>query len=254
MPKEFVTLDANEAVADPSHTDSAKPSPFTPSPPPRQWRSPATNGRPSTEESLGHRAGDRRNAVRGRRGRRGPRDAANRFADHHIHRVAGLAPDDPESLQDRRRTAAVLLARHRADAGHSRAFDLRRSLRRHGLPPDRLGDARFELRRRKRRTWPSSPMRARSNAACRSCISSTGSALRTRSRKSTRSEIPCCAAMIKEEYIRAFRDRALTPDRPAIRGTAQNPDVFFQAREACNPLLRARSRDRAERSWTTLRR
>ncbi len=29
---------------------------------------------------------------------------------------------------------------------------------------------------------------------------------------------------------------ALTPDRPIIRGTAQNPDVFFQAREACNPF------------------
>ena len=42
-------------------------------------------------------------------------------------------------------------------------------------------------------------------------------------------------AMIKEEYIRALRDRSLTPDRPTIRGTAQNPDVFFQAREACNP-------------------
>jgi pyruvate-ferredoxin/flavodoxin oxidoreductase len=41
--------------------------------------------------------------------------------------------------------------------------------------------------------------------------------------------------MVKEEHIRSFRSRALTPDRPTIRGTAQNPDVFFQAREACNP-------------------
>jgi pyruvate-ferredoxin/flavodoxin oxidoreductase len=43
-------------------------------------------------------------------------------------------------------------------------------------------------------------------------------------------------ALVDEKYIAAFRDRALTPDRPAIRGTAQNPDVFFQAREACNPF------------------
>lgn len=42
-------------------------------------------------------------------------------------------------------------------------------------------------------------------------------------------------ALVDEKYIAGFRDRALTPDRPAIRGTAQNPDVFFQAREACNP-------------------
>ena len=41
-------------------------------------------------------------------------------------------------------------------------------------------------------------------------------------------------ALIDEESIRANRERALTPDSPVIRGTAQNPDVFFQAREGCN--------------------
>ncbi len=40
--------------------------------------------------------------------------------------------------------------------------------------------------------------------------------------------------MMDDDLIRAHRERALTPDRPVIRGTAQNPDVFFQAREACN--------------------
>jgi pyruvate-ferredoxin/flavodoxin oxidoreductase len=42
-------------------------------------------------------------------------------------------------------------------------------------------------------------------------------------------------AMLKEEHVVAFRSRAMTPDCPNLRGTAQNPDVFFQAREACNP-------------------
>jgi len=42
--------------------------------------------------------------------------------------------------------------------------------------------------------------------------------------------------MIDEEAIRAHRERALTPDRPVLRGSAQNPDAFFQAREACNPF------------------
>jgi pyruvate-ferredoxin/flavodoxin oxidoreductase len=37
-----------------------------------------------------------------------------------------------------------------------------------------------------------------------------------------------------EDFIQAFRNHGLTPDRPCIRGTAQNPDVYFQAREACN--------------------
>jgi pyruvate-ferredoxin/flavodoxin oxidoreductase len=41
-------------------------------------------------------------------------------------------------------------------------------------------------------------------------------------------------SVISEEAIYAHRERALTPDRPVLRGTAQNPDVFFQAREAAN--------------------
>lgn len=41
-------------------------------------------------------------------------------------------------------------------------------------------------------------------------------------------------ALLPAGGVEAFRGRALTPDRPAIRGTAQNPDVFFQAREAAN--------------------
>ncbi len=41
-------------------------------------------------------------------------------------------------------------------------------------------------------------------------------------------------AIIDDEYVRAHRERALSPDRPVIRGTAQNPDTFFQARETVN--------------------
>lgn len=41
-------------------------------------------------------------------------------------------------------------------------------------------------------------------------------------------------AMIDDEWVIAHRERALTPDKPVIRGTAQNPDVFFQARETGN--------------------
>jgi len=41
-------------------------------------------------------------------------------------------------------------------------------------------------------------------------------------------------AMIDEELVQAHRGRALTPDRPVMRGTAQNPDVFFQSRERAN--------------------
>ncbi|MBM3879404.1 MAG: pyruvate:ferredoxin (flavodoxin) oxidoreductase [Verrucomicrobia bacterium] len=41
-------------------------------------------------------------------------------------------------------------------------------------------------------------------------------------------------AMIPDDLVVAHRQRAMNPDRPVLRGTAQNPDVFFQAREACN--------------------
>lgn len=43
-------------------------------------------------------------------------------------------------------------------------------------------------------------------------------------------------ALVSEDAIRAHRSRALTPDRPVIRGTAHNPDTYFQAREAVNPF------------------
>jgi pyruvate-ferredoxin/flavodoxin oxidoreductase len=46
-------------------------------------------------------------------------------------------------------------------------------------------------------------------------------------------------AMLDEDAIRRHRERALTPDRPKLRGSAQNPDVFFQAREAANPFYLA---------------
>ena len=43
-------------------------------------------------------------------------------------------------------------------------------------------------------------------------------------------------AMIDDELVRAHRQRALSPDHPVLRGSAQNPDVFFQARETINPF------------------
>jgi pyruvate-ferredoxin/flavodoxin oxidoreductase len=47
------------------------------------------------------------------------------------------------------------------------------------------------------------------------------------------------AALLDPEAIAAHRRRALSPDKPVLRGTAQNPDAFFQAREAINPYYLA---------------
>jgi pyruvate-ferredoxin/flavodoxin oxidoreductase len=46
-------------------------------------------------------------------------------------------------------------------------------------------------------------------------------------------------ALIDQQAILAQRDRALTPDRPVLRGTAQNPDVYFQSREGANSYYEA---------------
>ena len=45
--------------------------------------------------------------------------------------------------------------------------------------------------------------------------------------------------LVDMDAIDAFRNHALTPNHPCQRGSAQNPDIFFQAREACNPYYDA---------------
>lgn len=47
------------------------------------------------------------------------------------------------------------------------------------------------------------------------------------------------AKLIDKEKLQEFRNRALSPEHPVTRGTAQNPDIFFQAREASNPFYNA---------------
>ena len=48
-----------------------------------------------------------------------------------------------------------------------------------------------------------------------------------------------CRQMIDDEWVHAHRSRALNPEKPVIRGTSQNPDVYFQARESVNPFYQA---------------
>src|SRR5574344_528501 len=47
------------------------------------------------------------------------------------------------------------------------------------------------------------------------------------------------APLINQEALKAYRDRALNPDAPVTRGTAQNDDIYFQARESSNPFYDA---------------
>ncbi len=58
-------------------------------------------------------------------------------------------------------------------------------------------------------------------------------------------------ALVPEALLQAHRGRALSPERPFIRGTAQNPDVYFQARETVNPFY-ARTPDIVDDLMTRL--
>jgi len=47
------------------------------------------------------------------------------------------------------------------------------------------------------------------------------------------------AALVDKKALQEFRDRALNPEHPVTRGTAQNPDIYFQSREAANKFYDA---------------
>ena len=100
--------------------------------------------------------------------------------------------------------------------------------------PHGLGDAAPRRRCRRPTTWPSCARRHAALPACRSSTSSTASAPRTRWPRFAASTDADLRALIHEDALLAHRARGLDPDRPVLRGTAQNPDVFFQAREASN--------------------
>ena len=88
-------------------------------------------------------------------------------------------------------------------------------------------------------TSPSSHTPPLCGPVSRSSTSSTASGHRTRWPRSTSFRARTSAALIDADAMIEFRIRGMNPDTPDVRGTAQNPDVFFQAREACNPYYLA---------------
>ena len=91
-------------------------------------------------------------------------------------------------------------------------------------------------RSRRRTTSPSSPRPRRCARGCRSSTSSTASAPRTSSTPSSSSTTTSCGRSSPTSSSGRTERRALSPERPFVRGTAQNPDVYFQARETVNPF------------------
>ena len=103
-------------------------------------------GRRRQEKPVENRALRYRDAKRGRSRRCDSRRAADRFLQHDLHRVAGLAADDSQHVQDRRRTDFGRLSRLCPLARRAGPLHLRGSQRRHGRPSDRLGPACFRFR------------------------------------------------------------------------------------------------------------
>jgi pyruvate-ferredoxin/flavodoxin oxidoreductase len=85
--------------------------------------------------------------------------------------------------------------------------------------------------------WPWSRILRPSKPACRSCTFSTASAPRHEIQKIEAIDYADMAKLVNREAVAAFRARGTNPERPELRGTAQNPDIYFQGREAANSLL-----------------
>ena len=189
-------------------------------------------------QPVGSRPRRDRNALGGRGSRRDPRRDTSGRARDDVHRLPRAPPDDPEHVQDRGRADAVRHARRGSHGGDSRAVDLRRPQRRHGLPPDRVRDARFELAAGG--AWPGRD-RARGHGARPRSVPSLLRRIQDESRAAksplplgrrpdgTRRCGPCARAP----------EAGSDPGPPGAARHAQNPDVFFQAREAANPFYEA---------------
>ena len=96
-------------------------------------------------EPVGQGPGRRRDAVRGGRGGRAARRAAEGRARDDVHRVPGTPADGPQHVQDRRRADTDGDPCRRPDRRDPRPLDLRRPQRRDARADDRLGDARGRL-------------------------------------------------------------------------------------------------------------
>ena len=188
------------------------------------------------DEHLGHRSRGCRDAERGRRGGRAARRVAGRAAVHDVHRLAGSAVDAAEHVQDRRRTDRRRDARGGPVTGRAGSVDLRRPLRCDGGAADRLRAARVGFGAGGPRPRPGRPGRHAAHAGAVRALLRRVPHLPRAATRSSCSPTRICLRWSPEELVRAHRGRALSPERPFIRGTAQNPDVYFQARETVNPF------------------
>ena len=244
--REMIAVDGNEAAASVAHRLSEVIAiyPITPSSTMGEWSDEwSAQG---TQQHLGHRAGRGRDAVRGRRRRRRARRAAGRGARDDLHGLAGPAADDPQHVQDRRRADAVLPCTSRPARVATHALSIFgdhsdvMACRQTGFAMLASGSVQ------EAHDFAAIAHAATLEARVPFLHFFDGFRTSHEVRKIELLTDDDLRFLMRDEMVAAHRQRALTPDRPVLRGTAQNPDVFFQAREACNPFYDALPGDRRE--------
>ena len=233
-----VTIDGNEAAVDVAYrlNELCAIYPITPSSTDGRARRRVGQSRDRTNV-WGSRADGHGDAERGRRGGGDARGAAGRRAQHDVHGVAGPAAHDPQHVQDRRGADRDGLPRRRQIACRTGAVDLRRPLRRHGRAADGLRPAGLGLGAGGPRPRPRRP--GGHASASRVPFVHFFDGFRTSHELNTmeRLDDDVLRALVPEELVaRAPLTGAVPGAARSSAGTAQNPDVYFQARETVNPF------------------
>src|SRR5262249_46238198 len=159
------------------------------------------------------------------------------FAHDHLHGIPGSAADDPQHVQDRRRAHVNgfhVAARSIAAQGLSIFGDHQDVMAVRQTGWALLASASVQEAQDLALVAHAATLRARVPFLHFFDGFRTSHEV-TKIQRLTEADL---LAMIDEDLVRAHRRRGLTPDRPTMRGTAQNPDVYFQAREASNAYYR----------------
>ena len=117
---------------------------------------------------------------------------------------------------------------------HPGAEHLRRPLRRHGLPPDRLCHAVPRATSRRSWTWLPWPIWPPLRASVPFINFFDGFRTSHEIQKIAVWDYEDLKDMCDMDAVKAFREHALNPEHPHMRGSHENGDIFFQHREACN--------------------
>ena len=244
-----IVVDGNEAAAAVAHRLSEVIAiyPITPSSPMGELADCVVGPRP--HQPLGRRAPGHGDAVGGGRGGRRARRASGRRPRHHLHRLPGPAPDDPQHVQDRGRAdcpSSCTWPRAPSPPTPSRSSATTPTSWPAGPRASRCWP---RARCRKRRTWRRSPTWPPCAPASPSSISSTAFAPRTKWRRSRSCRTTTCGPAWTKRPCSRIAGARLTPDARSARHRAEPRHLLPGARGG-ERLLPGLPRSWCRRRWT----